>query len=339
MWFTIGIIYVLQEKVNLLFHVDSLCILASCTKKHWEPGLLAQHEQDLERSQKRNDQTEETKTALNFITDQVNRDCALLQNILTETQKVSETTERNSLYYIALLSALGGRIERIKRLEEELMNRVHLITAFMMKDVWQREHRSKKEVVDELDDVDGALFWIGHFSDSVREVSFESFVQAYSVYISQTFICRPLERRVLAQLLEQTLIEDTVSIGSKPAVTAYDSFTSAVSPRSSSAVIITLHSFKLWLNRFGPLKETLYKAAAVVNPITGAAMPWFQRNLNRTQSTQALQHYVDKYLTGMAAQHSGGIPTHCLFIVRYSTDPKNHFVITVKPPHLVETQH
>lgn len=94
---------------------------------------------------------------------------------------------------------------------------------------------------------------------------------------------------------------------------------------------VSVTAFANWLKLFGPMKETLIKAAAVSNPSLGVSLGWFQRSAERDVATRKITQYV-------ANLTSSGVPER-MVIVRYSSKPEYHFVVSVLPPGVGSVQH
>lgn len=71
------------------------------------------------------------------VKEQIQLDIILLKKILNETSKVSQSTNKTELIRNVITSELTGRANTFNSLECTLLNRVQLITAFMMKEVWK----------------------------------------------------------------------------------------------------------------------------------------------------------------------------------------------------------
>ena len=76
------------------------------------------------------------KQSMELIFSQIQQDCNLLNTIKSETLSVAHSSSEYSVFRNVLLSQVTGRVEKLKNLETELLKRVQIITAFMMKDVW-----------------------------------------------------------------------------------------------------------------------------------------------------------------------------------------------------------
>jgi hypothetical protein len=81
--------------------------------------------------------SEDITKSLKDIYHQIELDTVLLKTISIETNSVLESTSSHSLIYNAFLTALSGRAQKIKSLENELMTRIENITLLMIKDVWK----------------------------------------------------------------------------------------------------------------------------------------------------------------------------------------------------------
>ncbi len=89
---------------------------------------------DDNKSFKRN---QETANSLDIIFSQLSKDSELLKAILVEVQSIEETTQNYGLLMNALFTAVSGRAQTIKLLESQLLQRVQMVTAFLVKDVWK----------------------------------------------------------------------------------------------------------------------------------------------------------------------------------------------------------
>ena len=85
-----------------------------------------------------NQQLTELNQSIHHIEYQVSEDTKLLSEILEQTQAIAATANRNVLRNV-FTSVTTGRITKVKNLGNELMIRVQLVTALMMKDVWKVE--------------------------------------------------------------------------------------------------------------------------------------------------------------------------------------------------------
>jgi hypothetical protein len=79
----------------------------------------------------------ETKRSIGAVFSQVELDRQLLMKIKEQTESVAKSTSAYSVYANAAISLATGRVEGIKRLESELLVRIQLVTAFMVKDIWK----------------------------------------------------------------------------------------------------------------------------------------------------------------------------------------------------------
>lgn len=166
-----------------------------------------------------------------------------------------------------------------------------------------------------INDCDGVLFWDGYFGRD-RTVSFQRFMEAYQSYLTHTFLFRRLKTEHLVTLLRCTLLEDHMESASTSGVMQAE---------------VSMTAFASWLKLFGPMKETLSKAAAVSNPTTGASLVWFQRSADRNSATNKIMNYVQNL-------SSTAVPER-MFVVRYSSKPEYHFVVTVLSPSVGSVQH
>lgn len=174
--------------------------------------------------------------------------------------------------------------------------------------------RVDKALMDTIGDVDGVIFWTSNFGRK-KNVSFRMFLQAYQSYLAQTLIMRALNEQLLAVLLQVTIFESNQSWNNLELMN----------------VDITLAVFSTWLKRYGPMSSTMYKCAAVSLPQRGTSVPWFYQTLSRESAT--------KILEASAAKYPSGIPANFLIVLRYSSDPKYHFVVTTRLPMKDEFQH
>lgn len=74
--------------------------------------------------------------SLKHIFAQLQLDIVLLNDILQEAQDVEASTKQNK-FYVAITNLASGKVDKIKKLESELMTRVQLITTFMTKGLWK----------------------------------------------------------------------------------------------------------------------------------------------------------------------------------------------------------
>lgn len=79
----------------------------------------------------------EFQNSMKLIVEKIQSDTDLLNTILKVTQDIADSSNKRSLIHNALITHLQGRVEKIKSLENELSNRVQLITALMMRDIWK----------------------------------------------------------------------------------------------------------------------------------------------------------------------------------------------------------
>jgi hypothetical protein len=260
----------------------------------------------------------ELQRTIKAVCELVENDETLLNSIMKETQAIAESSSKKNLFQNVLLSAGSGRVEKVNNLSCELTNRVQMITALMMKDVWRASNGVDSVIMEAITDVEGQMFWLGQFA-SERQVSFGLFVDAYQAYLSTTFLFRKLDKHQLITLLRHTLLIET------------NSATDANSTALLLATEVSVTAFATWLNRYGPMKDTLTKACVVSDLCLGAAVPWFAKGMNRDNASRTLTNNLNKFSGGIEAQH--------LFVVRYSSDVKNHFVITTRPPGFQTIEH
>mmetsp|Transcript_19822 Transcript_19822/g.28506 ORF Transcript_19822/g.28506 Transcript_19822/m.28506 type:complete len:494 (+) Transcript_19822:86-1567(+) len=255
-------------------------------------AFSGRHSTDLDRS-------------LNQIKEQVALDTELLKAIVELSRSISESSKKYNRVSNAVFTHFTKRDDKIKELENELMNRVQLITSLMMTDMWKAAN-GIDDILAVVKDIDGALFWHSNFQDA-KHVSLRLFIDAYQSYLSHTFLFRPMQMGHLLTLLRHSMLEENNTDES-----------------SLLNTDITLDMFSLWLLRYGPMQDTLYKASVVSVPTRGGPSLWFFKSLSRDAATQRLSQY----------QHtSAALCPHQLFIVRYSSDPKkNYFVITTQVP-------
>lgn len=171
-------------------------------------------------------------------------------------------------------------------------------------------------------DMDGTLFWHGRFGDR-RVVSFESFIGAYQAYLIHAFTYRRFTKQQLITLLRHTLLQEMPEslrqVGAAPAKATAGSAAELMSSE------VSVELFALWLRRFGPLKDTLDKAAALSLPNEGQCVRWFQTTLDRDMSELLIRTFVKRSAQGQQLQPEQ------LFIARYSSVPDYHFIFTVQP--------
>lgn len=158
--------------------------------------------------------------------------------------------------------------------------------------------------MDEIGDVDGTFFWIGHFGP-VKKVSFLRFKEAYQGYLTQTLFFRKLDGGQLSTLLRHTLLDEKAKFEGE-----------------LLACEVTVATFACWLKRFGPMNDTVHKCSALSLPLVGVAASWFHKSMNRDGATRLIEANLTK----------STVSSENLIVVRYSSDPKNHFVITTKLP-------
>lgn len=172
-----------------------------------------------------------------------------------------------------------------------------------------------QELFDIVGDVDGALFWYTYFGNE-KQVAFQVFVDAFQGYLTEKFLFRKLTSFQLITLLRHTLLEEALT-------------TACGTPEDLSTIILTtvhMRMFGTWIQRYGPMKDTLYKVCVVSNPRTGQVVPWFTKAMTREMAEKYLLFNLQKQ--GAA----GSLRSHHLVVVRYSADPNHHFVITTKLP-------
>lgn len=165
--------------------------------------------------------------------------------------------------------------------------------------------------MEEIGDIEGALFWHGNFK-AARSVSFRQFMEIYQSYLINVFLFKRI-----SDMLSMTLLRHTLFTG----------------PAEDDAAIlaseVTVAMFGLWLRRYGPLKETLCKAAAFSLPASGEVVPWFAKGMGREASERRLTDNLIKF-------QSSGIRPYQAIIIRYSSDRNIHFVVTTKPGSKIE---
>lgn len=172
-----------------------------------------------------------------------------------------------------------------------------------------------EEFIEFVGDLEAASFWNRHFG-TTKQISLRSFVEAYQKYICDTYNYRLLGQMQMLTLLRYTILEDAQG-------------------GSSNAVLlnteISLASFATWIKRYGPMRDTLFKSAAVSHPETGQPAKWFHRQMSRDQAVQYINNNLQTYGASIQPEH--------MFVVRYSSDPRNHFVISVKSPVTQNIEH
>lgn len=255
--------------------------------------------------------------SLDLVYKQIESDAELLKEILNVTEGIAKTHKKYNIFFNSMLSLSSGRVDTIKELESELIKRVQMITTLMMRDVYKAASGVDASLVDAIGDVDASLFWTGHFG-AEKKVSFRLFVEAYQAYLMHTFFFRRVERSDVVTLLRHTLLdislssygassEDVILMGTEVSVTAFIS----------------------WLRRYGPMKDTLTKLSAVTLPVLGLPVPWLVKHLSRDAAVRHILKHVEKKEANPEK----------LLVVRHSSDPAYHFVISTFPPAEYEVQH
>ena len=79
----------------------------------------------------------EVKKSLTRISTLVANDIDLLQKIKTEVDEIFKSHNSKGLLQNVMISKWTGRIDRIHRMESELMNRFQVITSIMVKDIFK----------------------------------------------------------------------------------------------------------------------------------------------------------------------------------------------------------
>jgi hypothetical protein len=115
-------------------------------------------------------------------------------------------------------------------------------------------------------------------------------------------------------LLRHTLLEESVTVSS-----------------SVTSSEIHLGLFSTWLKRFGPMKDTLYKACALSVPSNGINVKWYQKLLDREKAELLIQNNIVRFSSGILPQN--------MIVLRHSRDPLYQFVITVQLPNRQKVQH
>eukprot|EP01039_Chlorochromonas_danica_P005046 gene5046-5540_t len=246
------------------------------------------------------------KASLDKVRDLIGKDINLLQKIKEEVDGISKTKATKGFLQNVIISQWTGRIHTIHKLEGELMNRFQIITAIMMKDVYQSSQGFDEATMQMIGDVDGCVFWHSNFGQA-KNTTFKVFLSAYQDYLSKVLFCRRLPLEHLQTLLSSTLMDEASSrlVGNDLALKP-----------------VTVNMFGQWLTRFGPLRQTLTKASALTIPSTDLPVQWFRSDANREQAVALIEKKL-QCTNGRAMPHQ-------LIILRYSSDPKNHFVITCK---------
>jgi hypothetical protein len=166
----------------------------------------------------------------------------------------------------------------------------------------------------QVTDVDGARFWHENFGGQ-RTVSFRRFMEAYRVYLFKVYMLKRMSDEHASTLLRYTIFP-------------FDVVDTAL---HTSEVTIELYSN--WLRRYGPLKDTLCKMVDFSSPDSVDSTSrteepvcpvWFGNGMGREAAERRLTEQFAAYQT------SGIRPQH-MIIVRYSSDPSIHFVVTAKP--------
>lgn len=168
-------------------------------------------------------------------------------------------------------------------------------------------------LMEQIADTEGAMFWFGQFANE-KQVTFGLFMDAYQSYCSTVFLCRKFQRRHLQTLLRHSLLEEDIINDSALLV---------------SEVSVTM--FAQWLRRYGPMKDTLSKAAVVSNADLGSCMPWFHKGMPRDAAVRQIGANIAKFTSGIQAHH--------MVIVRFSSDIRNPFVVTCQPPRSTQVEH
>ncbi len=156
-----------------------------------------------------------------------------------------------------------------------------------------------------IDDVDGSIFW--HNNDGqTKTTTFKQFLDSYQDYLSKTLFFRKLPRQHLQGMLVTTLLDEQQQ-------KSVDNNTE-----------VTVNMFAQWLKRYGPLRETLTKASILYQPSIEQGLQWFQKGVNRDQATFIIEHHYQKFST------TNSLLPHHLIILRYSSSPDYHFVVTCR---------
>lgn len=233
----------------------------------------------------------------------------MLENIAKQVQGVDRSYSKSrgisGKVKNLFISATTGRVAEIAQLSNQLNVRMQQITTFMVQGIWKNNFAGDEALFVSLDDIDASLFWRGFF-ETKRIVALQMFLEAYQSYLSRTFLFRKFTEEQLAILLRCSLLGEA-----------------AAGQGNNSAAEVTLEMFCKWIKRFGPFSDTLHKVAAVSHPLQGSHVAWFQPRMNRTAA--------ERYLDSIAA-NSSKVQPYQLFVCRYSSDEKYHFVFTTKLP-------
>ena len=81
--------------------------------------------------------TPQMKASLVKLGNMIESDVVLLREIKQEIDGIEESTTKKSFLHNVVISQLTGRIDKIRKLESELMARFQVVTAVMMKEVYK----------------------------------------------------------------------------------------------------------------------------------------------------------------------------------------------------------
>jgi hypothetical protein len=257
----------------------------------------------------------ELQNLLENVNTQVRMDQNLLDEISSECQSILSSKSKYGFVSNMIISATSKRAETLKVLENKLVSRTQILTSMMLQDVWRSNRGLDEEFIEMVGDLEAAVFWNSNFGVS-KQISLRSFLEAFQKYVCDTYKYRLLEQMQMLTLLRYTILEDAAT-------------------GSSNAILlnteISVAAFGTFIKRYGPMRDTLYKCAAVTNPTNGQPAKWFHRQMSRDSAA----HYIESNLRSLGS----AIQPDNMFVVRYSSDPRNHFVISVKSPVTQTVEH
>lgn len=79
----------------------------------------------------------ELQASLKRIDEQISLDVGLLNDILKETEAIKESKAKGGFIRNVFTSVATSRVDNIKDMSNQLMDRFQVISAFMMKDIWK----------------------------------------------------------------------------------------------------------------------------------------------------------------------------------------------------------
>lgn len=232
----------------------------------------------------------------------VKEDSHLMQKVVDKARK--GTTQS------WILQLITSQDKEMLQLEAELNGRVHTLNSLMLSSLVSESAVAQQHIMKQLEDSDAADLWIEHIGTEkscelrqLRDVLQKWYAEklSYGVIPSLDF------------LLMITCVEEGKS---KTSAADFNPLTLRVS----------IGEFANCLKRYGPLRDFLHKATALVyaNEDSPMRLPYFVGTMDRASCEARLSQAAQGWLSSGAPRTAGDV---C--ILRYSSQPDSQFVVSL----------